>query len=152
MGCILGQHLAKPRRNEEPFFVLAAVPSVTGTLLFLAVWAHQILLLDTSLLAEGGLGRYEQRVFDRRDVLAPASPWCSTRTRMWGSRPQTMPVPYALLALGGHVSVVSGRGLGPATLLVDAEPAARDAIPRCLAFSGFLGILASVHTLIRQTI
>ena len=55
-----------------PLLVLAAVPSVAGVLLFPAVRARQILLPDIYLLAEGSLGRYEQRLLDRRDMLAPA--------------------------------------------------------------------------------
>ena len=56
-----------------PLFVLAAVPSVAGVLLFPAVRARQILLPDLDLPAEGGLRRYEQRMLYRRDMLAPAS-------------------------------------------------------------------------------
>ena len=55
-----------------PLLVLAMVPSIAGVL-FPTVRARQILLPDIDLPAEGVPGRYEQRVLDRRDMLAPAA-------------------------------------------------------------------------------
>ena len=113
-----------------PFLVLAAVPSVAGILLFLGPRTPQILPLDVNLLAEGGLGRYEQRVFDRCDVLTP-TPLSGGVVRAFARGALACkrdPVPHALRALRGHVSAVAGQGLDLASLLIYVEPAARDGL------------------------
>ena len=128
-----------------PLLVFAVVPSVAGVLLLLAVRARQALLLNHDLLAEGGLGRYEQRVPGRRDVLAPAPLTGGVvRAPAHGALARKRdPVPYALRALGGHVPAVSGQGPDLVALLVYVEPAARYALLRRPAFPWFPGFLAS---------
>ena len=128
-----------------PFLVLATVPSVAGILLFLAFWAPQFLLLDVNLLAGGGLGRYEQRVFDRRDMLASA-PFSGGVVGALARRALARkrdPVPYTLLTLGCYVPAVPGQGLDLVSPLVYEEPAARYTLLRGPALPGFAGFLAS---------
>lgn len=128
-----------------PFLVPAVVPPVAGILLFPTVWTRQILLLDINLLAEEGLGRYGQRVFDRRHMPAPA-PLSGGVVRALACvalARKRYPAPYSLRALGGHSPAASSQGLDLALLLVCMESAAHHTVPRHLAFPGLSGILAS---------
>ena len=128
-----------------PLPVSAAVPSVAGILLFPAVRTRQILPPDIDLLAEGGLGRYEQRMLDRRDMLAPAPlprgvAYALARGALARKRD---PVPCTLRALGGHIPAVPAQGLDLVAFLVDVAPAARYTLLRRPALPGFPGFPVS---------
>ena len=72
------------------------------------VRTRQILLPDIDPLAEGSLGRYEQRALDRRDMLALALlPHDVVRALARGALARKRDaVPCTLVALGGHVPTV----------------------------------------------
>jgi len=125
-----------------------------GILPFLAFWAPQFLFLDVNLLAEGGLGRYEQRVFDRRDMFAPAplsSGVVDALARGTLARKRG-PVPRPLRALGDHVPAVVGQGLDLVALLAYAEPATRYTLLRDPASPRFADFLHPMSASIRQIV